>query len=101
LRNLLSKLIKQNDKKYIIKVVRSILPNCKIVVFGSRVDGTARKYSDLDISLDDGKRISGNHMDQIKENFNQSDIVYKIDISDWHLLESDFQEKIKLSSENW
>ena len=42
---------------------------------------THRCYSDLDLAIDAGRRLS---LDELAEAFSDSDLPYKVDLIDWH-----------------
>ncbi len=66
----------------------------KAYAFGSRVQGTARKHSDLDIVIEASAALSLSHLCDIKDAFAESDIPFRVDISDWHLLSESFKRCI-------
>lgn len=84
------------DKKYIdfIKqIVLEYLTDCTIYIFGSRVKGAAKKYSDIDIALDssylDEKTIS-----KIKLEFANSTLPYEVDVVDLNNISDTFKSHI-------
>ena len=40
-----------NDNAVIANTVRSLLPGCKVILFGSRSKGTSNSYSDFDLLI--------------------------------------------------
>lgn len=78
----------------IIKSIRLHLPKAKIFVFGSRVTGAHRKYSDLDIALDTGSPIDLAILTRIKERLSQSNIPILVDIVDYRSVSDDFKSII-------
>lgn len=61
--------------------------------YGSRVKGSARRFSDLDLCFMDP--IPGNIQAHIDEDFEESDLPFKVDILDWNLMDAHFQDMIK------
>lgn len=49
------------------------------VVFGSRAEGTARRYSDIDIGIA-GEPLSADRLSQLAEDFEESELPYRVDI---------------------
>lgn len=43
--------MKLNENKMIAATIRSLLPGCKVILFGSRSKGTASIYSDFDLLI--------------------------------------------------
>lgn len=71
------------------------LPHAKFYLFGSRATGKAKKYSDIDILIVAKEKIPLATLSILNELFSESDLLYKIDIVDWHRITSEFREKIK------
>ncbi|MBX2978006.1 MAG: nucleotidyltransferase domain-containing protein [Flavobacteriales bacterium] len=67
-------------------LVREILatyaPSVKAWAFGSRVNGTARKFSDLDIALDAGGELDLRTMAELRNAFQESDLPISVDLLD-------------------
>ena len=61
--------------------------------FGSRARGNPKKLSDLDICFFDN--IPSNIVMNIEEDFEESDLPYKVDIVDWNKCSDDFRVLIK------
>jgi predicted nucleotidyltransferase len=86
--------ISTQDKDLICKILKSFFPNVNILVFGSRIDGRAKPYSDLDIALDTGSKISLSMLSQIHAALAQTNIPFKVDITDLHSVSEDFKKHI-------
>lgn len=78
-----------------LAIVRNILSNYpyKFYAFGSRARGNPKKFSDLDICFFDN--IPLNVVIQIEDDFEESDLPYKVDIVDWNKCSDDFRALIK------
>lgn len=75
--------IQPNHLKIVLDILHKHLPkNAQVWVYGSRAKGNARKYSDLDLAIDCGKPISDILMIDLKDDFIESDLPYKVDIID-------------------
>lgn len=61
--------------------------------FGSRVKGTAKKFSDFDLVFFDD--IPWNLRSHIDEDFEESDLPFKVDVIDWQMCDAQFREAIK------
>lgn len=77
------------------EIVKSILGKYpyKFYAFGSRVKGNPRRFSDLDICF--FENIPWNVQAHIEEDFDESDLPYKIDLIDWNACDENFQTLIK------
>lgn len=61
--------------------------------FGSRVTGTEKRLSDLDICFMDN--ISGNILAHIREDFEESNLPFTVDLVDWNRCDEVFRSRIK------
>lgn len=74
--------------EFIKTTVLSVLPDVEIFIFGSRTQGKAQKYSDVDIALKG--HIPFNDLLKIRGIFENSTFPYKVDIVDLDSLKPDF-----------
>lgn len=85
------------DSEY-LEQVRALLskhlPECEVRVFGSRVTGQARKYSDLDLALIGEHEIDWRKIEALKDAFSASDLPIVIDLVDWHAIDESFRQLI-------
>ena len=79
------------------KIIKNILKDYpyEFYYYGSRVKGDYTKGSDLDILIKDGKEIQQNTIEEINLKFNESIIPYKVNFSDFTLMDKNFYELIK------
>lgn len=65
--------------------IQPLLPNdaYKVFLFGSRVTGTNRRFSDIDIGIIGDKPLSGKNYCDIVESLEQSDVPYHMDVVDF------------------
>ena len=73
------------------KIMQEYVPGCEVRVFGSRVNGTAKKYSDLDLVIVGEEKIPTRKMNALREAFEDSDLPIRVDVLDWHAISSDFR----------
>ena len=79
--------MKKLDEKIqqkIIAIISALKPEAKIYLFGSRARGTNSERSDIDIALDAGHALPPRDVDEIGSMLRESNIMYKIDIVDFH-----------------
>lgn len=76
------------------RIVKNILVNYPYTfyAFGSRVKGTAKKYSDLDLCYKE--KIPAYTIVEIEEKFIESDLPFRVELIDWNLCDKDFQNLI-------
>ncbi|RNC69212.1 MAG: nucleotidyltransferase domain-containing protein [Desulfuromonadales bacterium] len=86
------------EEQYISQV-REILarhvPACEVRMFGSRVRGTARKYSDIDLAIVGDGPLPDRTVAGLKEAFSESDIPYRVDVVDWRTISPEFRKVIE------
>ncbi|RJP26255.1 MAG: nucleotidyltransferase domain-containing protein [Candidatus Omnitrophota bacterium] len=85
------------EKKYlheVKRILREYVPDCRVRVFGSRVDGTARQYSDLDLCVEGTAPIDPQILEELKYAFAESDLPIIVDVSDWHSVSDSFRKII-------
>ena len=61
-------------------------------IFGSRVSGRAKKFSDYDIGILGRKPVAFNILTEIEESLEESDIPYKVDVVDFSLVSPQFKK---------
>jgi uncharacterized protein len=69
-------------------------PRATVWVFGSRATGGARRYSDLDLAIDAGRPLTLDEIANLSEAFHDSALPYKVDLVDWHDLDTRFRQTI-------
>lgn len=90
--------IAPNDLKTVQAILREHVPEYEVRAFGSRVQQTAKKTSDLDLAVVADKPLDAARMADLREAFSQSALPFKVDIVDLakisesfrHLIEGDF-----------
>lgn len=86
--------ISPQDFSIIQQVIKQTVPDYAVCVFGSRTKDTAKPFSDLDLVVMSDEPLSLAKIVELKEAFAESDLVYKVDVSDWASLSEDFRERI-------
>ena len=76
-----------------LKIIADILKDQKnVFVFGSRVTGNARKFSDLDLCLKERRSVY--EYEILKEKFEESDLPFTVDLVEYHLVHDAFRQII-------
>jgi uncharacterized protein len=82
-------------ERLVLNVLRAHLPpTTRAWVFGSRATGRARRYSDLDLAIDAGRRLTLDETAKLAEAFSDSDLPYRVDIIDWHTIDDRWRQTI-------
>lgn len=80
-------------------IVREILCTCvpeyEVWAFGSRVTGKVKKFSDLDLAIITENPLSLDASADLRDNFAESDLPWKVDIVDWSTTSEVFRSIIQ------
>ena len=90
----MSEFFPPTDQQFVYETIQKILPRSKIIAFGSRMNGKAKQYSDLDIAVDTGSPIALKDLSHIKSEFANSSLLYKVDVVDFARVSTEFQKII-------
>ncbi len=71
------------------------LPGLEVRLFGSRVRGTARKFSDIDLVIVGASAVPEQTLTDLRDAFANSDLPYKVDVLDWQAITPEFQKVIE------
>ncbi len=84
------------DEKYVSfikETIGKVLPNVEIFIYGSRTQGKAYEYSDVDIALKGD--VSFEDLLNVRALFEDSTFPYKVDVVDLNSLDEKFLAVIK------
>ncbi|MFQ3241390.1 MAG: putative nucleotidyltransferase [Lentimonas sp.] len=85
--------IKSEEVKILHSLLQIYVPDAEVRAFGSRVNGTARSSSDLDIVVfATPEQVA--EVEDLKEAFEQSDLPFRVDCHIWSELPNPFQHII-------
>jgi predicted nucleotidyltransferase len=76
-------------------ILKRYVPEFKVWAFGSRVTGTYKPYSDLDLALVGDEPISLETRSALSEALSNSGLPYKVDIVDWASTSEAFRKIIE------
>ena len=71
-------------------ILRAQIPNAKVWVFGSRVKGTTRRGSDLDLAIDTGAKLPFATAAHLADEFEEAPLAYTVDLVDLHNIKPEF-----------
>ena len=87
--------LSERDRAWTLDIIRRRLPAARVWVYGSRATGRARRYSDLDLMLDDGgQAIPGAVMGNLDADFDESSLPIIVDLHDMATTDAGFLERI-------
>lgn len=73
------------------QILRTYLCGYEVRAFGSRVKGTARAFSDLDLVVMTEQPLSLRTLYEVENAFSDSDLPYQVDMVDWASTSTEFQ----------
>lgn len=86
--------IEQRHFLVIKEILQKYLPDTEVRAFGSRISGKAKKYSDLDLVIMGKTKIESKVLIKLKDEFQESDIPFRVDILDWHGISDEFKQTL-------
>ena len=81
------------------EVLQQHIPDCEVRVFGSRVTGRAKKFSDLDLAIVSTAALSSRRMALLANAFEESNLPFKVDILDLAAAGPNIQTSVAQNSE--
>lgn len=83
--------ISSDELQIVQTILQQHIPQRTVWAFGSRVNGKAKPYSDLDLAvLGDTSLSLAEHADLV-DAFSESDLPWKVDLVDWCLIGDGFR----------
>ena len=79
----------------VLYILGQFVSDNEVWAFGSRVTGTARKYSDLDIAIINDCPLPLSITADLNNAFSESDLPIKVDVVDYAACDESFQIIIK------
>ena len=84
--------IKHQEK--LIRLLAALYPDIKIWLFGSRARGDNKDYSDIDIAIDIGRRLTRPELGQVYNIVEAVNIPEKVDVVDMHAIPPAMKENV-------
>jgi predicted nucleotidyltransferase len=82
-----------------LEIVREILkrhvPDRAVWAFGSRVAGTAKDTSDLDLAIAGDQPLDFGTLASLRDDFSDSNLPYRVDVVDWATVSEPFRRIIE------
>lgn len=84
------------QRNLVLAIIRRRLPHARVWVYGSRAKGRARRYSDLDLMLDDlGRPIPWSVIGNLDEDFDESDLPIIVELRDMAETDPKFLDRVR------
>ena len=85
----------ENQLQLVRGILQEIAPDREVWAFGSRVKGTAKPYSDLDLVIRGEKDLPIRIMNRLVEAFQESDLPIRVDVLEWCAISPAFRQVIE------
>ncbi len=76
------------------RIAAAHLPGATVIAFGSRVRGTARPHSDLDLAVMGVASLPVSLLEALKDAFSASDLPFSVDVVDYQTVSDAFRRAI-------
>ena len=87
--------IRPDHLKFVEEILEKHLPDREVWAFGSRVNGTAKETSDLDLVVIGETPLDFQTLGSLRDDFSESNLPYKVDVVDWAKIGEPFREIIR------
>jgi predicted nucleotidyltransferase len=88
--------LKAADRTVLLSLLHAHLPaGTRVWVFGSRANGTARRYSDLDLALEGASPLTSDLLSRLSDALSESDLTIKVDLVDLRAIDPEFRRLIE------
>lgn len=87
--------IEKEQLEIVKKILKKHVPDAEIRIFGSRYKNTNKEYSDIDIAIVEKNKIDINKYIKLKEDFEESNLKYRVDLIDWNSISEEFKKIIE------
>ena len=81
--------------RIVCDILQRLIPHCQVWAFGSRVTGTHKDYSDLDLTIIADAPLDITTIANVSDAFSQSDLPYKVDLVEWATTSESFRNMIQ------
>ncbi|MBF0109894.1 MAG: nucleotidyltransferase domain-containing protein [Magnetococcales bacterium] len=87
--------IRPDHLQIVLDILKKHVPNHEVWAFGSRVKWTAKEYSDLDLCVISDQPIGLDVQGDLRDDFSESDLPWKVDVVDWATTSASFRKIIE------
>ncbi len=93
--------ISEKEKTKIVQLIRAIVPDVIIILFGSQARNSATLSSDIDLALDAGRQLSMSEYSEITGVLDGTNLPYSFDIVDLHKASAAIKKSIQEEGIRW
>ena len=82
--------------KIVQRILQEHVPDLEVWAFGSRANGSAKEYSDLDLAVITDEPLPLDTRAALSKAFSESDLPWKVDVENWASVGESFQGGISI-----
>lgn len=86
--------VSPEDKAKITGLISVLVPNARIILFGSRARGTNSPRADIDVAVDAGEPLPRVLIDEAQSVIEGSNIMYRVEVVDFNRLSEEMRKAI-------
>ncbi|GAA5818294.1 MAG: nucleotidyltransferase domain-containing protein [Methanobrevibacter sp. CfCl-M3] len=90
--------ILDEEMEIVLNILKIHINDCEVFVFGSRVKGRNKPFSDLDLAFKCKEKISLERKFNLEIAFEDSNLPYNVDVVDYNRASENFQKIIDSNS---
>jgi len=83
--------LEQKHLDIVKQILAQHVPECEVRMFGSRVNGTATTYSDVDLALVCDEEMDWRKVESLRDEFAESDLPMSVDVLDSNAVSDEFR----------
>lgn len=87
--------LKPEHRSIVCAILARHLPGREVKIFGSRANGTAKPYSDLDLVIMGDEPLPVTTMRILHDAFDDSDLPFQVDLVEWAGTSEEFRGVIE------
>lgn len=87
--------LSEDQARIVRGIVRAVLPDARVLVFGSRATGRARPFSDLDLLFERPDRLEPGQRAALQDLFEASTLPFRVDLVDAAGLAAGMRERVR------
>lgn len=85
----------EKETKVVQTILKIYVPELEVWAFGSRINGTNKSYSDLDLAVISQDQLPLKIKGNLKYAFEESDLPFRVDVLDWQRLTNEFKKIVQ------
>lgn len=94
--------VSDEHAQIINEILQKHFPEARFIVFGSRVIGSNKKYSDIDLAIHSRhSKVTSMDLANAKQDFIDSDLPFSVDLVNLNTVSESLKSKIEKEGKDW